>query len=477
MGSTFFDAARQGLQGLLELIVKLGLPIAIVSGLVWAAAIVRHKRDSADPAQYRHNVKLGFSYVALAFLMVALWSGLKAANPRAREALAWKDSAQASDNPKPEAPPIIQPGPVIAKIFPKTYTRSLVLPPEFLSRLGTDGVAALAPYLSDPSAENVTKLSDSFRRNGTDVTFTRELTRDDEVPLAFDRAQVVLTVHRLQGDAFETAFVARYYFSNPTQETVKTRFLFALPQAGTTVRDLSVKVGDNESAEPEGPTTFAWKGTLGPQEKRTATVTYSALGGRNWSYDLGSSRRTVKEFSLTVTSDGPVKFQRMSLLPSSRATGRYEWLLSNVVTSQQVGLQFEPDSRERDGLLQAMSLLPVALALVVVGVFVFGFLTGSPVGPGPLLLALAASTFGFGATVVLADYAPPVVAFLVGPLLSSVLIGRGLGWRAVPVLLPLALLPATALSPTHTGLWVLAIAVAEIFAITSLAGRQAHHAT
>lgn len=69
---------------------------------------------------------------------------------------------------------VAQAQPSLAIVREKTYTRTMTLPPGFLNRIGSEGVGVLAPYLSDPTAEGVTKLVDRFRRSGADVVFTRE---------------------------------------------------------------------------------------------------------------------------------------------------------------------------------------------------------------------------------------------------------------------------------------------------------------
>src|SRR5207249_11349161 len=119
-------------------------------------------------------------YTGLGLLVVAGWAVLAATRPLAREAIEWRESAEATAKPAPHAPPIHQYGPSVAAIVERTYTRTLTLPPEFLQPLGADGLGVLSPYLTDPSAENVLRMADTFHRSGRDAVFTREVTTHSE---------------------------------------------------------------------------------------------------------------------------------------------------------------------------------------------------------------------------------------------------------------------------------------------------------
>jgi hypothetical protein len=369
----------------------------------------------------------------------------------------------------------------------------LTLPPDFLQRIGADGLGVLSPYLVDPTAQNVLKLADSFKRSGQDVVFTREVTREDEAPMSFDAADVKLTFHRLQEQAYDVDFAGTYTFTNTTGAPIKGRFLFSLPQGGGTVQNLKVEVGGQDITEssstgasgrpgatypgapmsqppepmspaepmgmnPNAEGVYSWTGQMGPGEKRQATVRYKAVGAGGWSYDLGSSRRRVKAFSLQATLDGPVQFSKRSIQPSSRSGNVIAWKLTDVVTSQQLALTFPRDVRLRESYLQSLATLPATLILFGLGVLLVGWRLGAAIRPSQLAYGLIVFGLGLGATVALANYLGPVVAVFLGPLTGAILAGGIFGWRSLLAILPIALLPAASLSPQNTGLWVLVLA-------------------
>jgi hypothetical protein len=457
----YVHAIYQALYQILELLIQVALPLALFLGLavVALAVTVALRRDEQwlQGVDWVRLASRASGYVAVALLSVAAWSALRAAHSLARQDIRWRESAEATANPVPDAPPVHQFGPSIAALAERTYTRTLTLPPDFLERIGNEGVSVLSPYLSDPSAENVLRLVDTFRRSGRDVLFTRQVTRLDEEPLPITSSVVRVKFKRLGGRAFNTEFEGRYGFQNSTAQPFTARFLFPLPEAGT-IQDLQVAVGTETVKEPNDSGAYEWKGTLQAGERREAVVRYRVLGARTWNYDLGSRRRRVQQFVLEATPGGPVRFQRGSLQPNVRAGETLRWELSNVVTAQQVGIAFPRDVTQRESYLQALTALPASFALFLVGVLALGFWFRQPPDPGQLAGGIVLFTLGLGASLVLTNYLGPIVAIILGPVVGAFLAGRLLGRYSLPAALPAALLPATFLSPQHSGLLVLILA-------------------
>jgi len=462
MITPYVQAVGGALGGLVALLTRLALPLAVLFGLVAVAAACAFALSRNGAAiewpDWRRSGSRTLGYAAVGLLAVTGWAALGATLPIARSAIEWKGSAEATSNPVPDASPVFQSGPVVGAISERTYTRTLTLPPDFLQRIGEQGVGVLSPYLSDPSAENVLRLSDNFRRSGSDVVFTREVTRLNEEPIPFDDSQVRVKFHRLAGRAYDADFEGRYSFANSGPEPITARFLFSLPGAGT-VRDLNVRIGDQVIAEPNQSGAYEWKGDLKPGEHREATVHYRVIGATTWNYDLGSQRRRVRQFRLEASPDGPVRFQRGSLQPSSTSAKELKWDLGSVVTAQQIAIAFPPDIAGRESYLQALSALPATFLLFLAGVVIVGIWLRVAPEPGRLAIAMVLFAFGLGAVTVLASYVGPPAALILAPLPAVYLAVRLLGRPAVLAALPAALLPATFLSGQHTGLLILLLAI------------------
>jgi hypothetical protein len=331
-------------------------------------------------------------------LLAAGWAILSTISPLAQQAIQWRESVEATTNPVPDAPAVTQLGPVVAALKEHTYTRTLTLPPEFLQRIGGEGVGVLAPYLSDPSADDVLRLVDTFRRSGRDAVFTRQVTRLDEDPIPFTTSQVRVSFRRLSGRAYDADFEGKYVFQNGTSAPIVARFQFTLPNDNT-IRNLNVSVGDQVVLEPNKEGIYEWKSQLAPGERREAVIHYRVIGAKSWHYDLGSQRRRVQQFQLDTRIAGPVRFLRGSLQPTARGRdGTLRWELSNVVTAQQIALAFPPNSEGTESYLQALNALPASLVLFLIGVLAVDVKFRQHLHPGALAVACVLFTLGLGAS-------------------------------------------------------------------------------
>lgn len=464
----YIQAVRNALGGLLDLVVQLALPIAIGLGLIAAAlmltAIFRKDGDWRTNFDWRARLTAASGYALVGVFLVACWGALRVVRPLAQQDISWRARAEATANPTPDAPPVYQYGPALAALAEKTYTRTLRLPPSFLARIGENGVGVLAPYLTDPSAENVLRLRDTFRRSGRDVVFTREATLLNEEPIPFSDSQVTVNFQRLAGRAYDANFEGHYSFGNSNAQARDIHFLFTLPQ-DSTIQDLHVSVGKEEITEPNDGGAYEWKATLPAGAKREAVVRYRVVGARVWRYDLGSQRRRVQKFGLQAKAGGPVKFLRGSLQPASQAGSTLTWDLNNVITAQQIALVFPTDTLGQQLYLQALSALPASLVIFLLGVAALGLWRGQLASPPRLMGGLLLFALGLGAASVLTIYLGVIAGVLLGPLLGALLATLALERRSLLASLPAALFPVTFLSAQNTGLLVLALAAVTLVAV------------
>ena len=471
MIQSYTNAVMQSLNSVLYLFVRLALPLSLLLGLSLVAvsifwwsrrAAVGTERDGSD-APFGQGKRVAASaggFLLAAFVLIACWSSLHASLPIARQNVEWRDKAEATENPVPDAPSVEQYGPTAALMMEKTYSRNLTLPPYVLQRIGTEGVGVIAPYLSDPSAENVTRLSDTFRKSGRDLILTRQVTRIDEEAVPFASAQVRAQFKPLAGRAYDVQFEGRYAFQNPKSTASDMRFVFPLPYNGT-LRNVSVTVGNQAVADPDEGRAYEWKGSVGAGETREIVVRYQVVGARTWQYGLGSQRRRVQKFGLEAVTGGNVRFLRGSLTPTKRAGGTLRWELDDVVTSQQIALSFAPAAAGEELFLQALSALQPSLAVFLLGVCVLWAFPkpGRMSGPTGLALALGVFTLGLGAAPVLSNYIGFALGLLLAPLLGSALVAALFGKRFLLAAVPAALIPAAFLSGQHTGALLLVLAL------------------
>ncbi len=464
----YTHAVVHALEGFLALFTRLSTPLAILMGLAAVAVgliLASHRENKwLNEANWRRHSAAGLGALCTVLVLIAGWTCLHTALSLAQQDIQWRASAEATANPVPDAPAVTQFEPTVAVLAEHTYQRTLTLPPDFVQRIGTDGVGALSPYITDPSASNVLKLIDTFRRSGKDVVFTRQMTRLDEEPVPFATSQVNVAFRRLAGRAYDADFEGHYIFLNSRPEPITARFLFPLP-AENTIRNLSVSVGGHTVTEPNASGEYEWRSLMRPGEQWEAIVRYHVIGARTWQYGLGSKRGKVQTFRLLATTGGPVTFLRGSLQPSAVGRDTLRWDLTNVVTTQRLAIAFPPDIERREVYLQALSALPTSLVLFLIGALAIGWKFGVRMHPGALAAALVLFTLGLWASPVVANYLGAQAGLLIAPLSGAFGAARVLGRRSLLASVPAALLPATFLSPTHSGLLVLLLTVAAIYAI------------
>lgn len=453
MIDAYVSALLRVLGGFVSKLVVLSMPLAILFGIILAAVYLRNK-DEAMP-----KVKSAWPYLLFAMVFATGWTLLREVRDIQRGELEWEASAEATEKPKSDAPQIYQYSPSAVRVVEKTYTRTLSLPPDFAEQIGTGGLGVLSPYLTDPTTKNVLKMVDSFKRSGKDVLFTRELTRMDEEPVGFKNSSVKVGIKRSYDRGYEAAFTGSYTFENLDKVEHVMKFVFPLSMGGGTVRNLTLKVGADTVTEPDDSGNYMWQGFVGAGKERTVEVSYVAAGSSSWTYDMGSTRRTVREFTLAADVDGPFRFPRGTIEPVSRSDKRAEWQLSNVVTAQRIGLSFPKDTNAQDGYLQGLATLPLAFGLILALCMTVSSRLGVPFRMGPYVSATVLLGFAFLSVPVMYGYIGPV-AVLICPLLGAFGLGFVLDTRCTVPAMMLALIPAAMLSPTHSGLLILVIGLA-----------------
>ena len=384
------------------------------------------------------------------------------------------ENAQTATGADLDAAPTTQSAPRITYLTDRTYTRTLVVPPSLLRRVGEQGVGALAPYLTDPTSENVTRLVDQFRRSGQDVIFTRQatLTTEELVKLDTSRVNVSLDfVAPAQGAKrtyYNATFAAEYAFTNPLDQAATVRFQFPLPNGSGTLSGFKVVVDGQELTAADLSNGSQWEAQAAPKQTVSVKVTYAHQGARGWSYLLASRREPVKDFELNVKTNEAAKFARYSLPPTQTARSlgstTLSWNLKDVITAQDVSMTFSGASL-RETLGKLYSFAPFALLLAAVFGALWAWDRGLRTTPVQVALALLAVLAGLTLGGVLMNYLLVTWAGIIGNLVGGVLALRALGraWWP-PVFIALAL-PLAFLLIGHAGLIITLAGVAGLAAL------------
>jgi hypothetical protein len=428
--------------------------LAIAATLMWAADREGFRTRVTSAGM---TLRRSAGWLAVAMLVSVLWLVLQKIGPIVGEEQYRERQVQYTTREDPSLSGVYQYGPIAGFVQEKTFTRTLTLPPAFLDRIGAEGVQTLSPYLQDPSAENVLKLADTFRKSGQDVIFTREVTRLEETPIPFSSADVKVKLEFKDTGAasrksfYDAHYDSTYTFKNPLAQPATCRFRFSLPQAGT-IRGLSISVKGTPVGEPDEQGAYGWEGTLQPGATATANVKYSTQGGGDWRYDIGSGHRRIESFTLTVDADEPARFLRGALYPTKRDGNRMVWQLENVITNQHVDLHFPGHGADQESRAKALGFLPISLAMLLGGIALYSWRLRRALEPGTVALATVGFTIGLGATAILLLYMPLLPATLIATTVGTGLAVQVLGLRYIAPVGLAAALPLVFVSDLHSGL-------------------------
>jgi hypothetical protein len=386
-----------------------------------------------------------------------------------------------------DAAPTTQEAPRVTYLTERTYSRSLILPPELLRRLDAGGVNGgldvLAPYLDEPGSDNVIRWADRVRRGSRGVVLTREVTLRAEEPVRMEESRLRVSLEfgsplwEARRPSYRASFAAQYAFANPLDRPVTARFSFPLPQGSGTLSEFAVLV-DGRELPASGALRGFWEGRLAAGQRVRVDVRYRHQGARGWRYVLGSSRESLRDFSLTAQTDGAPRFPRYSLLPTrtARSLGGTTliWELKNVITAQDVALSF-PARSGRETAAKLYAFTPAALLLAAVFAALWGRGRGLHLLPGAAALAVVGLTLGSVLGGMLLNYLPVFVAAPLGAVVGAALALRaaGRGWWPPVVLAGAA--PLVVLVPGHAGVLLAGVGIVVFVALlrTGLAPGQA----
>lgn len=468
----------------LSFVVPLGaLVLVLFLALLLLGLLDRARFQAALQGLSTHAGLLGRGLLAL----LALGTGvllLDIARRSVDTRLGGQVNARYANTADPNTSPTVQQGPSATYLTERTYTRTLTLPPQLLRRVGEEGVQVLAPYLQDPSADNIVRLTDRFTRSGQDVVFSREATLQTQQYITLDSSKVsanltfVDTAGGNRQGYYNAGFDAVYSFRNPLPTAARVRFAFPLPVGSGTLSGFQMTVNGQpyQAADLSGGN--VWEGQVAGGGAVNVRVGYKHQGSRGWSYDLSGRREPVRSFDLSVRTDRPAKFQRYSLFPTSVDRSAFggaqtlRWQLQNAITAQNVAVVFEQGSL-RETLAKLHHLAGLALLLGAALLLMWGALRRVPLPPLRLALALLGLSLGTVLGGVLTGYLPPVPAEVLGAALGLTLATAALGRAFLPPLLLTVLAPLSFLSVGHAGLLLGLLALAGLLLLL-WAGGQAH---
>jgi hypothetical protein len=371
------QAALLLLSQALHALLALAVPILVVLALLFTGLLLF---AFFDRGRFHDAVSwVGLRSVFLAqwaLALLALGTGILAtdiAHRSVQARLGSQVNARYTNAADPDTSETVQVAPSATYLTERTYTRTLVIPPELLRLVRREGVQVLAPYLQDPSSQNIVRLRDSFTRSGRDVVFSRQATLQAQEYITFDTSRVSADLNFIdtaggRQSSYNASFEAGYSFKNPLDTPAVLRFTFPLPDGSGTLSGFTMTVnGVGYTAADLSSGGNTWEGRVPPGGAVNVRVTYKHQGSRGWNYNLSQRRELVKNFELTLHTNQNTKYQRYSLFPTQvervafSGAQTLHWKLENAITAQNVAVVFGQGS-VRETLNKLYAFVPFSLA-------------------------------------------------------------------------------------------------------------------
>lgn len=460
--SFFASLVSQG-TGVVLLLGVLTLVLFLLTTLLFRQATTRFA------GELRERIPQLWGWLLVLLAVATVWVGFFVAGQQTLARLSVVDNALYSAAETPAVGRTEQSSPSAVFLTEKTYTRTLTLPPDLLRRITEQGVEVLAPYLADPSSENLLRLVDTFKRSGQQVVFSREATLQTEnaLPLQNSDLKVKLDfVENSRNSFYNADFFATYSFSNPLEVAVPGRFTFFLPQGSGTLRDFSMTVNGQPYRATDLSGGYVWEGTLEPKQKVDVLVRYKNKGAGGWNYLLTAKREPIERFALSLESNLSPKFGKGSLYPTSRAGlglsgSSQKWNLENIITSQDIRLAFSSVPLT-ETLGKVFGFLPAALTLGLLAVGGWAWRYGLRLTPTRATFGVLSFGLGWASSSVLLGYLPAWAALGLGAVLAVILSTRALGHSFLVPLIFAAATPLAFLVVNHAGLLLAILGVAVL---------------
>jgi len=297
--------------------------------------------------------------------------------------------------------------------------------------------------------------------------------------------------HRRKGllwyATYGVAFDGNYTFSNPLAEPVTARVLFRFPTSSAIYDDFEFRVADT-LVTPRGDTSQGLQAEVQvPAGEEVAIhIAYASRGLDSWLYSFADEITTVREFTLTISTDfEEYDFPQHTISATTKTRTQDGWVLQwrfeNLVSDFDIGIDM-PHRLNPGPLASRMSYFaPISLLFFITVLVVTGAVQGRSLHPMHYFF-LSASFFSFHLLFAyLVDHLLLELSFLVAAAVSMTLVisylWRAMGWRfaviqaGISQLLFLVLFSYAFFFEGYTGLIVTVGAIITLAVLMQLTAR------
>lgn len=224
----------------------------------------------------------------------------------------------------------------------------------------------------------------------------------------------------LKYPGYSLSFNGRYIIKNLNNINETLTFRFRLPEGAGNITDLKVLFDGKEyTADPDFSDGVEWSGSLRNGETRTFEVSYNAQGTELFDYAMGNQKAEIKNLDVEIITDfTECDIPNGAMIPASQSGDnqmtKYTWKASNLVTGQNISLQFTIPGNYGELVSKLFYYAPIAIFLftgfilifctaggialhpmhylfLITGYFIFYLLGSYMVSYIPIIAAVAAS--------------------------------------------------------------------------------------
>jgi hypothetical protein len=243
--------------------------------------------------------------------------------------------------------------------------------------------------------------------------------------------------HRRRGLKWYASYVVdfdgKYTFRNPLDKPVTATVTYAAPSPNITYRNPVFRVQDIEETPSGTGEPIRFVVHLSPGEKADIHIAHTSNGIDTWRYSFADSLTTVKDISLTMTTDfSEYDFPERTISPTDGSgTRKLKWEYTGLVTNDDIGLSM-PHKLNPGPLVGRMSYFaPVSLLFFFTVLVVLGAVRDDTSLHPMHYFFLGASFFSFHLLFAyMVDHVIPEISFVVAAVVSMVLV-IGYLWRVV----------------------------------------------
>jgi hypothetical protein len=232
----------------------------------------------------------------------------------------------------------------------------------------------------------------------------------------------------LKYPGFNLTFNAKYHLKNLNPNNERLYFSFPLPNNAGNITDIKVKFQDKDYIDdPDFSDGIQWDGILAKNETVNIEISYNAQGTETFNYAMGANKSEIRNLDMELITDFTNNIiPNGAMVPTSTAGDnkeiKYVWQASNLVTGQNIALNFKISGNYGETVARLFYYSPIALFLFIGLLLVFSISKGLSLHPMHYLFMITGFFIFYLLGSYIVSYMNIIVAILISLAVSTAII-------------------------------------------------------